>query len=211
MRILVFDTETTGLPNNWKSTDEKDWPHVVQLSYILYDVIQDKILVCHDWLIKVNEYISPESEKIHKISNLKSKVEGENISDALINFNICLQNADKIVAHNLNFDKTVLTFEGQRNNINVFNVPIDEYCTMLYGTDLCKIIKTKYWSKNDPYKWPTLNELHKHLFNNNLNGLHNAMVDILTCLRCYMKMEYKLDLLNINSVFKNKFNKYIET
>lgn len=210
MRILVFDTETTGLPTNWKSTDEKDWPHVVQLSYILYDIIQNKILVCHDWLIKVSENISPESEKIHKISNLKSKVEGKNVCDALINFNICLQYADKIVAHNLKFDKTLLTLEGQRNNIDVFNVPTDEYCTMLFGTNLCKINKIKYWRKEDPYKWPTLNELHTHLFDCELNGLHNAMVDILTCLRCYIKMEYKLDLINVNTVFKNKFNKFIK-
>ena len=209
MRILVFDTETTGLPKNWKSLDEKDWPYTVQLSYILYDLTSNKMLVYHDWLIKISGEISPEAEKIHKISNRKSKVEGVSIHDALTNFNICLQNSDVLVAHNLKFDKTLLTFEGERNDIDILNSSLNEYCTMLHGTDLCKIVKTKYWSKEDPYKWPTLVELHRYLFNSEPDGVHNAMVDVLTCLRCYVKMVHGVDLLNINSKFKNKFNKYI--
>ena len=33
---LFFDTETTGLPRNWKApiTDLNNWPRLVQLAYI---------------------------------------------------------------------------------------------------------------------------------------------------------------------------------
>ncbi|KAF0237889.1 MAG: DNA polymerase III subunit [Prolixibacteraceae bacterium] len=36
---LFFDTETTGLPKNWKApvTDLNNWPRLVQLAYLLYD------------------------------------------------------------------------------------------------------------------------------------------------------------------------------
>ena len=36
---LFFDTETTGLPKNWKApvTDLNNWPRLVQLAYLFYD------------------------------------------------------------------------------------------------------------------------------------------------------------------------------
>jgi DNA polymerase III epsilon subunit-like protein len=36
---LFFDTETTGLPKNWKSpaNDVYNWPRLIQLAYLLYD------------------------------------------------------------------------------------------------------------------------------------------------------------------------------
>ena len=44
MKVLVFDTETTGLPTerNASISDLKAWPYIVQLSYILYDVDEKK-------------------------------------------------------------------------------------------------------------------------------------------------------------------------
>ena len=52
MKVLVFDTETTGLPTerNPSITETEKWPHVVQLSYILYDVDENKILTICDEL-----------------------------------------------------------------------------------------------------------------------------------------------------------------
>ena len=37
---LIFDTETTGLPNNWKAplTDFDNWPRLVQLAWQLHDI-----------------------------------------------------------------------------------------------------------------------------------------------------------------------------
>jgi hypothetical protein len=37
-------------------------------------------------------------------------------------------------------------------------------------------------------KWPRLSELHKHLFHEEATGLHNSMMDVLVCLKCYLKM-----------------------
>lgn len=43
---LFFDTETTGLPKNWKApvTDLNNWPRLVQLVYLYYDDNGNKIL-----------------------------------------------------------------------------------------------------------------------------------------------------------------------
>ena len=40
MKVLVFDTETTGLPKVKKTLVYmrlSKWPHIIQLSYIVYD------------------------------------------------------------------------------------------------------------------------------------------------------------------------------
>ena len=43
---LFFDTETTGLPKNWKApiTDLENWPRLVQLAWLVYDNIGNKII-----------------------------------------------------------------------------------------------------------------------------------------------------------------------
>jgi hypothetical protein len=59
MKVLVFDTETTGLPTerNASISDLKVWPHIVQLSYILYDIDEKKIIKCQDHIIKIDPAI----------------------------------------------------------------------------------------------------------------------------------------------------------
>lgn len=41
------------------------------------------------------------------------------------------------------------------------------------------------------YKWPSLTELHRHLFNSDPTGMHNSMMDILVTLRCFLALENK--------------------
>lgn len=42
---LFFDTETTGLPMNWKApiTDFNNWPRLVQLAFLTFDIDGNKI------------------------------------------------------------------------------------------------------------------------------------------------------------------------
>ena len=77
------------------------------------------------------------------------------------------------------------------------------YCTMQMSIYLCKLpFKTKtttttkinagininprpYQVKKVTYKFPKLSELHHHLFGFIPENLHDAQVDVETCLRCY--------------------------
>ena len=68
---LFFDTETTGLPRNYKApvTDLNNWPRLVQLAYIQYDRNDNKISG-GDYIIKPNGFIIPEDvSRIHGITN----------------------------------------------------------------------------------------------------------------------------------------------
>ena len=213
MKILVFDTETTGLPSerNPSIFEPDKFPYIVQISYILYNT-EDTLHVplIRDYLINVNDIIiSQGSINIHKITQEMSNTKGVQIKEILEEFNNILLQADIIIGHNIEFDKTLIMVECIRNNVqqyfNFNNIKKIEYCTMKNSIDLCKIErKSKFGRKY--FKYPTLGELHNHLFNEFPQGLHNSLVDVITCLRCYLKIQYDIDILlntDINNILLN--------
>lgn len=53
---------------------------------------------------------------------------------------------------------------------------------MKSGTDLCAI----GW-RIFGYKWPTLQELHTHMFKRGFTGAHDAMTDVRVLVRCFIR------------------------
>ena len=214
MKILVFDTETTGLPigKNPSIITTHLWPHIVQLSYILYDTEHQTILEYTDVIIKLPKgvYISKESENIHRISNAISQEQGVDIINELKLFNDILLKADIVIAHNISFDKNMIMVECIRNkvqqNFTVNNNRKQEYCSMKNSVNICKIVVKG--RNGDYFKYPKLIELHKHLFDTVPNGLHNSMVDVLACLRCYGKMELNVDFLEQSDSVKMLYDRF---
>jgi DNA polymerase III epsilon subunit-like protein len=74
MRVLVFDTETTGLPQSKIISPDTLhlWPYIVQFSYVIYDTEKNDIVMSMDDVIKVddNVIISQESINLHGITAL---------------------------------------------------------------------------------------------------------------------------------------------
>ena len=215
MKVLVFDTETTGLPiNKPQVSDVNKWPHVIQLSHILYDTDNNIIIDCYDDIIKLddNVNISEESIKIHGITRSQSKRKGIDLCDALDKFNEILLKADIIVGHNVSFDIKMIMVELKRNNkeqlfSNSQGYGIKEYCTMKKSVNICKILKTKE-NGDTYYKYPRLSELHINLFKTHPNGTHDSMADVLICLRCYCKLVDNNDVLKKCNPLKNLYDLY---
>lgn len=205
-RILVFDTETTGLPKyrNASIFRTDDWPYVVQLSFLLYDAAQNEILDSGDYVIKLPTGIAiePGAEAVHGISNEKCITEGIAMADALTHFNRAGAEADVFVAHNIMFDKRLLMVEARRlNTTHPFGEKGNwkpDFCTMKETTDMCKIAVKSERTGETYYKYPKLAELHKHLFGYVPEGLHDSMADIMVCLRCYFMLAYKRDVIYDN-------------
>lgn len=198
MRILVFDTETTGLPleKNPSIYDTPKWPFIVQLSYIVYDCDTNEMIALIDDYINIayDIHISEASQKVHNITR-EMLNDGITIKEALYKFNNYAKHCDLIVGHNVSFDKRMVIVEGVRNKIkmDVGNT----YCTMRNSTEICMIEK-KNPNGEMYFKFPTLSELHFHLFKKIPKNTHNALTDILICLRCYCKIELKKDVTRIN-------------
>ena len=201
MRVLVFDTETTGLPERGSSIYEyAKWPHIVQLSFILYDTELQKTLTIHDYIVRIPENItiSKESTSIHGITNSMCKRKGIPIKHVMEEFNEYLSKCDMIVGHNIEFDKKMIMVETLRNKLKNMFISYGQdkamYCTMKTSVMLCKILKTNK-DGVDYYKYPTLTELYIKLFEEEPKNTHNSMADVLICLRCYMKIKNNIDIL----------------
>lgn len=193
MRVLIFDTETTGLPPKNTPTNHTDkWPHIVQLSWAIYNDETKQIEEENDFIISLGTHIhiSPESTAIHGITSELSRARGVPIEVALFDFKHAANRCGRMVAHNLEFDKNMLIVEYYRARLFNTVFPPSEYCTMKNGTQICKLVKT--WEDGrTSFKYPKLIELYHTLYGTDVpspEGLHNAKVDVDVCLKCYIKM-----------------------
>ena len=202
MKVLVIDTETTGLPKQRNASIFQTtlWPHVVQLSFILYDTELEESSICKDYIIKIPESVelTEKSVEIHGITRKIINSKGVELAEALDSFDAAMLQADIVVAHNLSFDKKVLMVEARRLQRPQYftnkSKGIKEYCTMKNTKSLCNIIAERS-DKSTYVKYPTLSELHSTLFKIEPKGTHNAMADILICLRCYVQVECSKDII----------------
>ena len=69
MKILFYDTETTGL------ISKSNFPYIVQFSYIIYEMDTKTIILKYDEIIHLPELIEipEESTKIHHITTPKNE------------------------------------------------------------------------------------------------------------------------------------------
>lgn len=206
MKVLVFDTETTGLPlgYNYSYKDSSKWPHIIQFSFILYDLEKNKIINESDFIIDVakNVNITEKSIEVHGITRNISETQGFDIKDILEIFQVCIDSADYVVAHNINFDRNMILAECHRNKLykmeSMFSSDKVYFCTMLRSKNWCNITAISKYNGEQFIRYPKLIELHEKLFNEKPSNLHNSFIDVIVCLRCFYKMTHKKDICKIN-------------
>jgi len=204
MKFLAFDVETTGLPAGKPQVYETHrWPFIVQFSWMVYDTSCNKLRKIEDHIIRLPEGlgICPESTAIHGITTEQMLSEGENINRILDMFMDDVQSCTILIAHNLKFDKSVVMVEQIRNNYTTLlsDLRKQEYCTMMKGRLAAGIRVYNRYFKRMEYKYPKLVELHSKLFNSKPNNLHNSLIDILVCFRCFGKLYWDVDMLTLNT------------
>ncbi|MCG8410089.1 MAG: 3'-5' exonuclease [Bacteroidales bacterium] len=187
---LFFDTETTGLPRNWKApvSDLNNWPRMVQIAWILCDELGNKINT-NNYIIKPEGYTIPvQASNVHRITTERALQEGCDLEMVLNKFNDLVKQSNFVVAHNINFDEKIIGAEFLRKNISSdFNIK-HKLCTMQASTNYCRI-PGPYG-----YKWPKLSELHTKLFGIDFDEAHDAFADINATEKCFWEMR-KLELI----------------
>jgi DNA polymerase III epsilon subunit-like protein len=174
MRVLVFDTETTGLPQYYDIPAHKradNWPHIVSISWM---VLEDEAVTTHSYIVKPEWRIPPESTAIHGIGQEQALREGVSLREALDAFQADLDRADRVVAHNLEFDKNVVVNANLWDLGRVLPFPAG-MCSMRLATPLCKL-PNAYGGMKPPKLW----EMYLHVFGAPpLEGrLHNSLYDV---------------------------------
>jgi DNA polymerase III epsilon subunit-like protein len=197
MKLLIFDTETTGLPKSRKASTEgpNNWPHLVSISWVLLDSATNQIEKERSFIIQPKNWIIPqESIRIHGISQIDAETKGEPLAKVLGLF--LAEQYDVLVAHNMEFDYNVLDNAIRWDLDMSFNeVKKPKICTMELSRDLCKM-KTLFGKP----KAPKLKELYEHAFGSppDESQLHNSMYDtqiLAKIVQGYTPLRVKMNLV----------------
>ena len=121
--------------------------------------------------------------KCHGVSQEKAESEGIDIKDIRIQYKHDIDNrCMMLVCHNVNFDVRVVADEFVRAEMDI--PVITTYCTMQEGVSYCKITPNIYGQ----YIWPSLQELYRKCFDEDLDNAHNSYYDVVNCAKCYFKL-----------------------
>lgn len=184
MNFLFFDCETIGLPKNYKASyqDIDNWPRVMSLAWVVTDHTGN-VLTQHYHMIRPDGWVVP-NEKFwidNGYSTERSMIEGVELGVVLDFFLMAKQTSDYLIAHNLDFDHRVVWAEILRSG-RIPKTGMAKICTMQCSTKYCRL-PGKYG-----YKWPTLDELHRHLFKKSFDGAHDALADVIACKDCFFEL-----------------------
>jgi DNA polymerase-3 subunit alpha len=184
---LIFDTETTGLPENKQAplTDFDNWPRIVQLAWQLHDGT-GKLLSAQNLIVRPDGFVIPyNAEKVHGISTDRALADGLPLSAVLERFAKDLANTELVIGHNIiDFDLKIVGAEflrlGQANALENM-AALD---TQLESTEFCALPG----GRGGQYKWPTLLELHHKLFSQSFGDAHDAAFDVAANAKCFFQL-----------------------
>lgn len=197
MRVLIFDTETTGLPRSRTSAEAgpNNWPHIVSISWIVLDTHSNTELTRHSYIIKPTGWTIPQdSVDIHGITTEQANLVGKPLFDVMGEF--ITESCDAWMSHNLEFDfGVVLNAVLWDLKMQFPYIPQKKFCSMLLTKDICKLP-----GKFRGYKPPKLKELYYHAFGKvpEERNLHNSMYDteILTeIVKSYLPLRQAMGLV----------------
>jgi DNA polymerase III subunit epsilon len=186
MNILIFDTETTGLPLFREPSDHPDQPHVVDIACDLFAGPGD-LLDRFDAIINPGVDIPAEASDVHGITTERARDEGIDPDEALGRFFDLAARADLIVGHNISFDIRMMRIMSARLRGEKWENPLPTFCTMRKSTNHCQILKAKPRFSED-WKSPKLVEAYQHFFGEDLADAHRARPDADAAGRIYFHL-----------------------
>lgn len=223
-KLLQYD-DLTKPASMWKQLLPL-WPSIIQLSYIIYDTENPENSKIFNKYIKIpeNVVISESSIAIHHITREKISQEPTEkkalISEVVAEFmhDIMDPNVVTVVGHNVQFDRKMIISELLRLGTNSDIQKQLEFlmnnknftCTMDATAPICNIqmainYKDKKTGEDKVFykvKSPRLIETYQYYFGYEPSGvsLHDALIDVILCLRVFMKYKYNEDIFGKNTI-----------
>lgn len=181
---VVFDTETTGLIKPGASIIEKQ-PYITELYALKFIHRSDGVIEKVDEFESLFNIPIPVSAEITRITgisdfDLKDQPTFREKFNTLAEF---FTGVDRMVAHNLAFDRSMLANEMVRiDKVLKFPWPRIHVCT---------IEKSLHYEQ----RRMNLARLHEHLFSKGFEGWHRAKADVIPLFECYKEMVKLGDIL----------------
>ena len=182
-QFVVFDTETSGLPD-WNSpADSLGQPRVASAALIFLNA---DFQVEHEVyrLVKPDGWVMPEEvERINGLSTERLEAEGAPIGEILDDYAMAIDEGRIIVAHNAQFDTKMMRGELRRAQRSDRKECTKSLCTMRGLTQACQL------PGRSGFKFPRLHEATRIILGEpELEGAHNALIDARACMRLLLAM-----------------------
>lgn len=188
----VLDTETTGLPNKGLKAKDPKQARVLQLALKLI-TMQGRVLAQFSTLVKLapGTEIHPKAFETHGISFEDCERFGMRPETAFAMFCEYAKRADVIVAHNVDFDSVMMELEADA--LETLYPENPWHCTMKEATPICKIPPTPAMQRagRHHHKSANLGEALKILCGEDLDGAHDAMVDVSACVKVLVALKQR--------------------
>lgn len=183
---LFFDTETTGLPEKHKPPEHPSQPRLVQLAFVLAP-IGGLERASASMMIKPQGWSIPEAaSKVHGITTELATQFGIPLRTAVSCFCHHLVAADVLIAHNIAFDLTVMKsalcqIDAASSIRGLTQIPL--LCTQEATRDIVACPPTPRMLEFgiEGYKSPKLAESYTYYTGQELEGAHDALVDVRAC------------------------------
>ncbi|BBK37742.1 hypothetical protein STAQ_28200 [Allostella sp. ATCC 35155] len=188
--ILYFDSETGGLPRHDLPLDHANQPQIVQLAAILeVDAVERgsfSVIVDQE-----GRAIPPEVARVHGIDDTIAARCGIAIEAALGMWLRLARRAELLVGHNVAFDVEIirLAFAALGKPAVLAEIAaMPAACTKDMAEPILRLPPTERMRATGfghKFKAPNLRECIAHFFGEELDGAHNALVDVRACRRVY--------------------------
>lgn len=185
MRILAFDTETTGLCDHKLPIESPRHPYLVQLGAVLFE--SSPVSLKYEKIASVDLIRAPlglfeiptQASDVHGITTQKAEEVGVNISLLMASFVALLAKCDMTICFNSSYDMRIMGGELTRSQSprKASHLALLSYIKNLcLKEEMTPVMKLP--GKFGDYKWPKLSEAYEFCMGKEIDGAHNALVDV---------------------------------
>ena len=180
MKILFFDTETTGLIKN-SIIDMRLQPRIIEFCGIVMDTGTWETVKEFNFLVTVKELnflVNPQVSLTRKITEITGLTDADLTNQRPFSFfstsvKDMIESVDRAVSHNVSFDSTIV--------INEFNRIGKE---ITFPELQCTVEETEYIKG----RRMSLKDLWAHLFDDPMGNQHRAKDDTLNLIKIYREL-----------------------
>ena len=194
MRVLVFDTESTGFIRS--DYNDNNNPYLASIAVLLYDTEVNRVISSFNNTIRPAGWeMPPEAEAINGLSTQYLCDTGVPAQVVIPLFMAVASKADLVVGHNVNFDIGVMSAALWRHIVLEQNEAFAHevitkhwltkpaFCTMKESRIVMQVPNKKGGFKN-----PKLTEAYKYFFGKDLDRAHSANADAVAALEIYLAL-----------------------
>ena len=174
MKVLLVDTETTGLPLKGDEYSPEQ-PYVIQLAGVLFDVQGDDIEKSINTLIipPAGVHFHEKAVQTHGFSEEVVRANGRNPLEVYTELRELRKEAQVIAAYNWDFDERLIRTSSEREFPEFKEDPV---CG-IHGKDIHHHCVMKQAMTYFKYPRQKLNTVYKELMGENIQNAHDAMAD----------------------------------